>query len=102
MIKVTVMYEQKDGASFDEQYFLSSHIPMVKEKLEPRGLLDIEIDRGISGGGGDPAPYLFLAHMKFDSVESFQKAFGETREEIGADVSNYTDIKPRIQISEIL
>lgn len=102
MVRVTVMYEQQDGKRFDEDYFLNSHIPTVREKLQPLGMLKLEVDRGVSGGGGDPSQYLFLAHMVFDSLESFQNAFGRTREEISSDVQNYTDIKPRIQISEII
>lgn len=102
MVRVTVMYEQKQDIRFDEDYFLNKHIPMVREKLEPMGMLKLEIDRGISGGGGNPAPYLFLAHMAFESLESFQKAFGQVRDEISSDVPIYTDIKPEIQISEIV
>lgn len=102
MVRVTVMYEQKEGMRFDENYFLNQHMPFVREKLEPLGMIKAEVDRGISGGGGNPAPYLFLAHMLFESFDVFQSAFGQVREEISSDVPKYTDIKPKIQISEIV
>jgi uncharacterized protein (TIGR02118 family) len=34
-------------------------------------------------------------------VEAFQSAFGPHAEEIMADIPNYTDIQPTLQISEV-
>jgi uncharacterized protein (TIGR02118 family) len=42
-----------------------------------------------------------MGHLYFDSVESFQTAFGPHAKEILADVPNYTDVKPSMQISEV-
>jgi uncharacterized protein (TIGR02118 family) len=39
--------------------------------------------------------------MVFDSVESFQNAFGPNAEQIMADIPNFTNTQPQIQISEI-
>ena len=102
MVRVSVMYEQKEGKKFDEDYFFNNHLPLVRKKLEPLGMISVEVDRGLSGGGGDPAPYLFIAHMVFETFEKFQSAFGQVREELASDVAKYTDLKPRIQISEIV
>ena len=102
MIRVSVFYENNEDVRFDEDYFINSHIPMVAEKLNPLGLKDIVVEKGIAGGGpGQPALYQALAHMTFDSVETFQEAFGKEGEGILADVPNYTDLKPIVQISEI-
>jgi uncharacterized protein (TIGR02118 family) len=38
--------------------------------------------------------------MVFDSVDAFQAAFGPHAKTIMADIPNYTDIQPTIQISE--
>jgi uncharacterized protein (TIGR02118 family) len=40
--------------------------------------------------------------MFFDSLQSFQGAFGAHAGPIMADVPNYTDIQPTIQISEVI
>jgi uncharacterized protein (TIGR02118 family) len=42
-----------------------------------------------------------MAHLLFDSVEAFQSAFGPNADSIMADVPNYTDIEPILQISEV-
>jgi uncharacterized protein (TIGR02118 family) len=40
--------------------------------------------------------------MFFDSLQSFQGAFGPNAGPIMADIPNYTDIQPTIQISEVV
>ena len=42
-----------------------------------------------------------MGHLYFDSVEAFQAAFGPHAETILADIPNYTNIQPVIQVSEV-
>ena len=42
-----------------------------------------------------------MGHLYFDSVESFQAAFGPHAQAIIADVPNFTDIQSTIQLSEV-
>lgn len=61
------------------------------------------IDKGLAGGApGAPAPYIGMCHIYCDSVESFQTAFGPHAKAIMADIANYTDLKPVMQISEVV
>ncbi len=101
MIKVSVLYANEDGKNFDMDYYTSSHIPMVLEKVGS-ACLKAEVDQGLAGGAPDaPAAFIAMGHLYFDSVEAFQEAFGPHAQTIMADVPNYTDIQPIIQISEI-
>jgi uncharacterized protein (TIGR02118 family) len=43
-----------------------------------------------------------MCHIFADSVESFQAAFGPHATEIMADIPNYTDLAPVMQISEVI
>jgi uncharacterized protein (TIGR02118 family) len=43
-----------------------------------------------------------MCHIFAESVESFQTAFGPHMKEIMADIANYTDITPVMQISEVV
>ena len=58
--------------------------------------------QGITGAtpGSRPA-FIAMGHIYFDSVEAFQTAFGPHTEAIMADIPNYTDIQPTLQISEV-
>ena len=100
MIKVSVLYPNSDAASFDMNYYCSSHIPMVKEKLGG-ALRKVEVDAGIASADPSAAlPFLALVHLYFDSIEAFQAVFGAHAAEIMADTPNYTNIEPVIQIGE--
>jgi len=102
MIKVSVMYSNKPGARFDWAYYLDKHMPMVKARMG-LALKFYAVDKSLGGGSpGDPATYLAIVHLHCDSVDDFQRGFGPHAEEIMADIPNYTDQTPVVQISEVV
>lgn len=102
MIKVSVMYPNKPGSRFDHGYYKDKHMPLVK-KLMGNACLFYTVDRGLTGRApSEPATYIGMCHIYADSVESFQAAFGPSAKEILADIPNYTDIDPVLQISEVV
>jgi uncharacterized protein (TIGR02118 family) len=101
MIKVSVLYPNEEGKKFDMDYYCNSHIPMVQEKLGA-ALKGGAVEQGLSGPEpGSPATYVAMGHLQFESVEAFQSAFAPHAEEIMADLPNFTDIQPTLQISEV-
>jgi uncharacterized protein (TIGR02118 family) len=101
MIKLSVFYPNEEGKKFDMDYYLNSHIPMIQEKLG-EALKGGAVDQGVGGAEpGSHATYVAMGHLLFDSVEAFQSSFGPHAETIMADIPNYTDIQPTIQISEV-
>ena len=55
-------------------------------------------------GGPEPGSgpvCVAMCYLFFDSVEAFQTAFGPHGEDILADIPNYTDTRPVIQISDV-
>ena len=102
MIKVSVMYPNKEGARFDHEYYRDKHMPLVKARLGD-ACKYYTVDKGLAGGApGDPATYVGMCHIFSDSVEAFQKGFGPHAKEIMGDIPNYTDIAPVMQISEVV
>ena len=74
---------------------------MVRQKCAPE-CRRIAAESGLAGGTpGSRPPYIAVGHLIFDSVASFQKAFIPHAPEILADIPNYTNIEPVIQISAI-
>ena len=103
MIRVNVIYANKTGARFDFDYYLNQHIQIVRERCHPFGLQSISVDRGVGGlAPGSPATYACVASLTFASLEGLQQALAAHGAEIMADIPNYTDIEPILQISEIL
>jgi uncharacterized protein (TIGR02118 family) len=101
MIKVSIFYPNEEGKQFDMEYYINNHIPMVMDKLGS-ALKGGSAEQGLNGGmPGTPAIYIAMAHLLFDSMDAFQSAFGPHMDTILADIPNYTDIQPAMQISEV-
>jgi uncharacterized protein (TIGR02118 family) len=102
MIKATVLYPAGEG-KFDMDYYLNSHIPFTENLLKPFGLVRVEVDKGIAGGGpGEAAPFVAMAHLVFNSIEDFQNATQTHDADLAGDVKNFTTLTPFFQISEIM
>ena len=101
MIKVSVLYPNTTGCKFDMSYYVEKHMPMVRNKLGP-ACKGVAVEQGIAGGApGSPATYVAMGHLYFDSTDAFQAAFAPHAQAILADIPNYTNTQPTIQISEI-
>ncbi|WP_445735766.1 EthD family reductase [Mariniflexile sp.] len=102
MIKLTVMYPNTPDVKFDKKYYTNQHSQLLKELLGD-SILSSNINFGIAGGSPEqPAPYAVIANLVFESMESFQHSFGANAESILADLPNFTNAQPQVQISEIL
>ncbi|WP_223550865.1 MULTISPECIES: EthD family reductase [Aestuariivivens] len=100
-IKVSVLYPNETGKSFDMDYYCNKHVPMVGGLLG-NALIGATIEEGVSGGEPEsPAPYVAMGNIYFETIESFQNSFGANADKIMADIPNYTNIEPVIQISEV-
>jgi uncharacterized protein (TIGR02118 family) len=102
MIKVTILYPNDDGKTFNMDYYSNNHMPMLKT-LMGDSLKLLEIDKGIGGRTPDePIPYLAIGYLYFDKLSAYQNSFGPNAEKIVGDIPNYTNIQPIVQISEVL
>lgn len=100
-IKVSVLYPNEEGKSFDMDYYCTKHVAMVGELLGD-AIIGATIEQGLGGAEpGSPASYIAMGNLYFESLESFQNSFGPNAEKIMADLPNYTNIQPVIQISEV-
>ena len=102
MYRISVMYPAKEGAKFDMDYYRKTHMPLVMDNLKSFGLVKTGVDQGLSGSGGQTAPYVCVGHLYFETLEGYDKGIAEVGPTLRADIPNYTDIAPIRQISEIL
>ena len=94
MIRMSVLYPITEDYVFDHDYYRDHHVPLA---LRTWGLERAEIDKGVDG------PYIAAVHFRFDSREAMTAALSsEGSAQVTADVANYTDITPVVQISEIV
>lgn len=103
MVRVSVMYPSGEGKTFDHDYYVQKHMKLVRDRVGTLGLVRVEVDRGVAGGApGAPAPYAAVGHVYFNSLGEFQSAMGVHGKELFADVPNFTNITPQVQISEVI
>jgi uncharacterized protein (TIGR02118 family) len=100
-VRISALYPNSEGGRFDFDYFAEHHLALVFGLLNGHGLRRIEADRGLAGADGQPAQYVAVGHMEFDSLEGFNTGFAAHGKEILADVPKYTDATPVVQVSEI-
>jgi uncharacterized protein (TIGR02118 family) len=73
------------------------------QRLCGAALKSAAVEGGVAGAAPGSAPsFLAMGHLMFESVEAFQRSFGPHTSEIMADVPNYTNIQPVIQVSEVM
>jgi len=102
MIKVSVLYPNTPDGHFDLEYYQTRHVPMVIDRCAG-AIVRGEIERGVAGlEPGSSAPFCIAGHLIFESAESMQQAFARHMSEFIADLPNFTNIQPTVQISEML
>jgi uncharacterized protein (TIGR02118 family) len=102
MIKMSVYYPADAGLKSDHDYYRTRHMPLIQGRLGA-ACLRYEIDKGLAGREPGSTPkFVAACHVYSPSLETFQEALGPHRAKIAADVANYTDIAPIVQISEVV
>ena len=103
MFRISVMYPSGKGKKFDLAYYNGKHMPLVESRLKAFRLVRWEVDKGLAGGApGSNPPFVCSGHLYFNSLDDFQKGMAAHGAELFADVPNYTDIEPQVQVSEIV
>ena len=102
MVKFSVMYPNAEDAKFDFEYYRSTHMQLVEEHLKPFGLVKTGVDKGIPGSDDQPAPYICIGHLYFETREGYDKGMAEVGAILRADVPNFTNVTPNRQLREIL
>ncbi len=103
MIKVSFLYPNEEGKNFNMDYYTGTHMPLVHQRLDSMGLLRSEIESGVSSADPNaPAPFVAVGNLYFNTADEVHEGFKTHGRELMGDTANYTDIRPQIQISELV
>ena len=95
MIRVSMMYPMTEGATFDLEYYRTTHMGDIVKQTP--GVIRYEIDEALDG------PYFIIGQIHFESPETLQAATNApVAAEAWADVPNFTNLQPVMQVSRIL
>lgn len=106
MIKVSFLYPNEPGKNFDLAYYTDTYLPLVRQRLEPMGLLRSEVESGISSADPNaPAPFVAVGSLYFSTVDEVHEGFKAHGRELLGAMPNFTDLERHavpIQISEVV
>src|SRR5688572_4678928 len=102
MAVVRVCY--KSGARFDEDYYMSRHLPLAMRIMAPLGLTNAEVMRVGANPDGSLPPYQVMFTGHFGSAVQLQQAMASPgMQEVLADIPNYYDGSPAdVFVGEVL
>lgn len=102
MIKLSVLYPTGEGKDYDIDYYCNTHVPLVS-KLLGKAIKSATIEKGIHGMDSDSQPpYAAMGNLYFESLDAYENPFKANIEKIAADLPNFTNIEPVVQVSEVL
>lgn len=102
MVVVSVMYPSGADTTFDLDYYLKTHIPMVQSRWREFGLSNVQVLKGTAAGDGGQPAYQAIALLSFGSLGNYQTAAKAHGKEIRADIPKFTNTQPLVQISDVL
>ncbi len=102
LIKLTLLYPNGEGKTFDWEYYTNKHYPLLK-KYFGSSMKTFALDKGESSGiPNTPVPNVAIAYLYFENVKAFQEVMKRHGAEIMADIPKFTNIHPVVQISKVL
>jgi uncharacterized protein (TIGR02118 family) len=101
MVKISILYPNTPGATFDMEYYLRTHMPMSLARLRAHpGFLSLTVERGVPAPqSAAPPSYVAMCHYTFTTAEDFVAAFMPHAAVLQDDIANYTTIPPVVQFS---
>jgi len=100
MYILTIHYPKAEGASFDFDYFKSTHLPAVGQAFQPFGLGWATVLRGEEiVGGGEPA-FFATTFLSFADEEAARNAVkSDAGKALTKDFANFTNVTPVMQFN---
>jgi uncharacterized protein (TIGR02118 family) len=96
------MYENVDDATFDLDYYLAKHMPLVSEKFKPFGLKSWRVLRAVGASRGTKPLYSIIANLEFDTADQFKAAADAEGGPVFGDVPNFSNKSPVLVIGDLV
>jgi uncharacterized protein (TIGR02118 family) len=101
MLLISALYPNEPGSRFDAAYYQGPHEAFAVSLLGPHGLTGIRSTVGSANLDGTPPAFWAISEMTFTSRAHFDAAMAACGEQIFADIPNYTNVTPVLQVSRM-
>jgi uncharacterized protein (TIGR02118 family) len=98
-IRISALYPNHPGSRFDADYYIARHEPFARDLLADHGLVAVHTMIGLAAMDGGSPPFWAISEMVFTSRAAFDAAMAACGAALVADIPNYTDATPVLQIS---
>jgi uncharacterized protein (TIGR02118 family) len=96
----TVLYPSGEGITFNFEYYRDHHLKTIMELYN--GLIDrFELRKGMPSPDGSAPRYLAVISIYTSDPDGFAAANEKYREQLVADVPNFTNGQPLFQADEV-
>lgn len=101
--KATVLYPNDEDATFNMEYYLSTHMPLVHDNWSQSGLQGWEVIKLSPGLDGSKPQYSVQATLIFNSADDFAKcAQSSSAAKIFGDIPNFSNKSPVIVGGDVI
>ncbi|KAJ6005935.1 hypothetical protein N7451_003879 [Penicillium sp. IBT 35674x] len=91
----SVLYPNEEGITFDETYYLQTHMPLVDKVWKKHGLTGWKIIKYSTSLDGSKSQFYISANLEFESEEAATNALKDPESAaIFGDIPNFTNKKP--------
>jgi uncharacterized protein (TIGR02118 family) len=103
MFNISFIYQKKQGAEFNLEYFVNFHVPMTLKLLSgKRGFKGVSVEIGLDMEDAKfESSVIAISQYYYDTIEHFMEEYSYHEKEISEDLVNYSNIKPVIQINKV-
>jgi uncharacterized protein (TIGR02118 family) len=102
MITLSVLYPRTAGSSFNLDYYLQKHIPLVKERFGHTGLTAVSLLEGTGTLEGGSPHFAMIALLHFGSIDDVRNSIEKHGAEVVGDIPNFTGVQPVLQLNQPL
>ena len=99
---ITVLYENVDDATFDLDYYMAKHMPLVEEKFKSFGIEGWRVLKAVGTPSGDKPAYSVIANLEFDTADQFLAAVAAEGGPVFGDVPNFSNKDPVVVIGDLV
>ncbi|MFT7593038.1 MAG: hypothetical protein ACI8R4_000349 [Paracoccaceae bacterium] len=95
-----VIYPISDDTSFDYDYYLATHMPLVGEHMGAH-IQSTVVTKGLAGGPDTPPGSYAIATMLFADQDAMNAALAASGPVL-ADIPNFTNVQPQMLIGQVI
>lgn len=99
---ITVLYENVEDATFDLDYYMAKHMPLVEHKFKPFGIKGWRVLKAVGTPFDGKPLYSIIANLEFDTADQFRAAVAAEGGVVFEDVPNFSNKDPVVVIGDLV